>query len=67
MIDDKLLEVIACPKCKGEIKEKEMFLTCRRCEIAFPVLDKSVPNMIIEESWPIKKAEKSKFTHKLVM
>ena len=67
MIDDELLEIIACPRCKGTIQEKEMFLTCRKCELAFPVLNESVPNMILEEAWPIKKAEKSKFNHKLVM
>ena len=65
MIDKKLLEMMACPKCRGDIKEKGMFLLCRKCELAFPVLEDSIPNMIIEEAWPLKKAEKSEFKHDL--
>lgn len=65
MINGKLLDIIACPKCKGDVKEKDMFLLCRKCGLAFPVLDKSIPNMIIDESWPVKKAEKNKFKHEL--
>ncbi|UCC92095.1 MAG: Trm112 family protein, partial [Candidatus Aenigmatarchaeota archaeon] len=63
MIDKRLLEMMACPKCRGDVKEKGMFLLCRKCELAFPVLDNSIPNMIIEEAWPLKKAEKSEFKH----
>lgn len=65
MIDKKLLAIMACPRCKEGIKERGMFLTCRKCSLAFPVLGDSVPNMIIEEAWPLKKAEKSKFKHKM--
>ncbi len=65
MIDKKLLEMMACPKCRGDVKEKGMFLLCRKCDLAFPVLEDSVPNMIIEEAWPLKKAEKSEFKHGL--
>ncbi len=65
MIDKKLLEMMACPKCKGDIKDKGMFLLCRKCGLAFPVLEDSIPNMIIEEAWPLKKAEKNKFKHHL--
>ncbi|MCK4532014.1 MAG: Trm112 family protein [Candidatus Aenigmarchaeota archaeon] len=65
MINEKLLEIMACPKCKGGVKEKGMFLLCRKCELAFPVLGDSIPNMIIEEAWPLKKAEKSGFKHDL--
>ncbi|MEM5871632.1 MAG: Trm112 family protein [Candidatus Aenigmatarchaeota archaeon] len=63
MIDPKLLEILTCPKCKGDIVEKGMFLLCRKCELAFPILEESIPNMIIEEAWPLSKAEKNNFTH----
>ncbi len=65
MIDQKLLEIMACPKCKGDIREKGMFLLCRHCDLAFPVLDETIPNMIIEEAWPLSKAEKGDFKHDL--
>ena len=65
MIDKRLLDVMACPRCRGEIHEKGMFLLCRKCSLAFPVLDEGVPNMILEESWPLQKAEKNGFRHEL--
>jgi len=65
MIDSKLFELMACPRCKGGIHEKGMFVLCRRCELAFPVLDQSIPDMIIEEAWPLQKAEKNGFKHDL--
>ncbi|MCD6591208.1 MAG: Trm112 family protein [Candidatus Aenigmarchaeota archaeon] len=65
MIDKKLLEIMACPQCKGNITEKGMFLVCSKCKLAFPVLEGSVPDMIIEEAWPLEKAKKSDFKHDL--
>ena len=65
MLNPKLLEVLECPKCRGGIHEKGMFLICRKCELAFPVLEESIPNMIIEEAWPLKRAEKDGFKHSL--
>ena len=65
MIDKELMDVMSCPKCKGSISEKGMFILCRKCSLAFPVLGGTVPNMIPEEAWPLKKAEKSKFKHDL--
>jgi uncharacterized protein YbaR (Trm112 family) len=65
MIDKRLLDVLACPKCNGEVHEKGMFILCKKCGIAFPVLEDSVPDMIIDESWPLQKAEKGGFRHEL--
>ena len=63
MIDKRLLDVMACPRCKGNIHEKGMFLLCRKCGLAFPILEETVPNMIIDEAWPLSKAEESEFRH----
>ena len=60
-----LLEILACPKCKGNVKEKEMFIVCNNCKLAYPVLDGDVPDMLIEDAWELKKAEASKFKHEL--
>jgi uncharacterized protein YbaR (Trm112 family) len=65
MIDSDLLKIMACPKCKGDIQEKGMFLTCKACKLAYPILDKRIPDMLIEDAWNIDKAKKSKFKHKL--
>ena len=60
-----LMEILACPKCKGDIKEKGMFILCNKCKLAYPVLNGDVPDMLIEDAWKLKKAEKAKFRHKL--
>jgi len=60
-----LLDIMACPKCKGDIEEKGMFIVCKKCKLAYPVLDGNVPDMLIEEAWPLEKAKKNKFKHNL--
>lgn len=60
-----LLEIMACPKCKGDIKEEGMFITCAKCRLAYPVLDENIPDMLIEDAWPFEKAEKAKFRHEI--
>lgn len=64
-VPKQLMEILACPKCKGDVKEKGMFIVCRKCSLAYPVLDGDVPDMLIEDAWKIEKAEKTKFKHKL--
>jgi hypothetical protein len=60
-----LMNILACPKCKGDVQEKEMFILCQKCKLAYPVLDEDIPDMLIEDAWPIEKAEKNKFKHEL--
>jgi uncharacterized protein YbaR (Trm112 family) len=60
-----LMEILACPKCKGDVEEKGMFILCKKCKLAYPVLDEDVPDMLIEDAWTIEKAEKNKFKHNL--
>jgi hypothetical protein len=67
MIDKELLRIMVCPRCKGDIHEKEMFLVCKKCGLAYPVLDGKVPDMLINDSWPLEKAEKSNFRHKMTL
>jgi len=64
-VPKELLEILACPKCKGDIEEKGMFLICNKCKLAYPVLDGDVPDMLIEDAWPIEKAKRFKFKHTL--
>jgi uncharacterized protein YbaR (Trm112 family) len=59
-----LLEILACPKCKGEIKEIGMFIVCENCKLAYPVLEE-VPDMLIEDAWSLERAKKVKFKHTL--
>ena len=45
-----LLEILACPKCKGDIRltEKEDGLICDRCKLLYPIKD-DIPVMLIDE------------------
>lgn len=61
----ELLAIMACPKCKGDIKEQGMFITCAGCRLAYPVLDGDIPDMLIEDAWALEKAEKAKFRHNI--
>ena len=53
-IDKALLEILACPKCKGKIalSEKQDGLTCERCRLLYPIKD-GIPVMLIDEALPI--------------
>ncbi|OQX63375.1 MAG: hypothetical protein B5M56_03055 [Desulfococcus sp. 4484_241] len=50
----ELLEILACPKCKGEIRpdESESWLICEACRLKYEVRD-GIPIMLIDEAVPI--------------
>ena len=64
-ISKKLMEILVCPKCKGIVKEKNMFIICKKCKLAYPILDGDVPDMLMDDAWRLEKAEKVKFKHNL--
>ncbi len=51
MLDQELLDILACPKCKGDLEyDGEMAtLTCLPCSLRYKVED-DIPNMLIEEA-----------------
>lgn len=53
-LDPKLLEIIACPKCKGRLEPKPdgSALVCQACRLAYPVVD-DIPDLIIEDAQPL--------------
>lgn len=50
----QLLEILVCPKCKGELeyREPESALHCNSCRLKYPVRD-GIPIMLIEEAAPL--------------
>jgi uncharacterized protein YbaR (Trm112 family) len=50
-LDKELLEILACPKCKGELtyKEDEQVLECPACRLRYPIRD-DIPIMLIDEA-----------------
>jgi len=55
LIPKELLEVLACPKCKGEIELDENLegLVCRRCALFYEIRE-GIPIMLIDEAKPLK-------------
>ena len=51
MIDPELLAILACPKCKGDIRlnEGEGGLICDSCRLMYPIKD-DIPVMLIDEA-----------------
>jgi len=54
-ISKELLEILVCPKCKGEVKitEKEDGLVCATCQVVYPIRDE-IPVMLIDEAMPLR-------------
>ena len=50
-ISKELLEILACPKCKGDVhlNEKGDGLTCPACGLLYPIRD-GFPVMLVEEA-----------------
>ena len=55
-IQKDLLEILACPKCKGDIRltDKEDGLVCEKCRLFYPIRD-NIPVMLIDEAISIDK------------
>jgi len=51
MVDTRLLEILACPICKGTLKYQRdaQVLVCRLDRLAYPIRD-DVPVMLEEEA-----------------
>jgi len=49
MIDQKLLDILACPLCKTPVKQEGDRLVCIQCGRRYPVRD-GIPVMLIEEA-----------------
>lgn len=54
-ISKELLEILACPKCKGEIRltEKSDGLICDKCKLLYEIRE-DIPIMLIDEAKPIQ-------------
>ena len=50
-IDKELLEILACPKCKGGLRlvEKMDGLVCDACGLKYPIRE-DIPVMLVDEA-----------------
>lgn len=55
-IRKELLEILACPKCKGELRLNQMEdgLICDRCRLLYEIRE-DIPIMLIDEAKPLDK------------
>ena len=53
-ISQDLLDILACPKCKGEIylNESKDGLICDHCRLFYEIKD-DIPIMLIDEAKPL--------------
>ena len=53
-INKELLDILACPKCNGDIQLTESGdgLVCSACRLVYPIKD-DIPVMLIEEAAPL--------------
>ena len=49
MIDKELLDILACPLCKTEVKLEGDKIVCTNCGRRYPVKD-DIPVMLIDEA-----------------
>jgi uncharacterized protein YbaR (Trm112 family) len=54
-ISKELLEILACPKCKGDIRlsDKKDGLICDACQVIYPIRE-GIPVMLIDEALPLQ-------------
>ena len=48
-MDKRLLDVLACPVCKGPLDHTGAELRCRACRVAYPIRD-DIPIMLEDEA-----------------
>jgi len=54
-LSKELLNILACPKCKGDIylNETENGLVCEHCRLIYEIRD-DIPIMLIDEAKPLE-------------
>ena len=55
MLDPKLLEILVCPKCKGDLDydAEGATLTCPACKLVYEIRD-DIPILLIDEARPLE-------------
>lgn len=49
MIDKVLLDILACPFCKGDVRLAGEKIVCDSCGRKYPIID-GIPVMLVEEA-----------------
>ncbi len=49
MVDKELLDILACPSCKGDVFLEKDKIVCKKCGLKYPIKD-GIPIMLVEEA-----------------
>jgi hypothetical protein len=49
VVDKDLLDILACPSCKADVKENGDKIICTKCGLKYPVKD-GIPIMLIDQA-----------------
>ena len=54
-IAKELKEILACPKCKGELefREEKQVIVCKTCRLVYRIED-DIPVMLVDEAKPLQ-------------
>ena len=54
-IAPELKDILACPKCKGELefREEEQKIICKNCKLVYRIED-DIPVMLVDEAKPLE-------------
>jgi uncharacterized protein YbaR (Trm112 family) len=57
-IKKEILEILACPKCKGDIElsKKGDSIICRKCSLKYAIKE-GIPIMLIDEAQPLQEGD----------
>jgi len=49
MIDEKLLALLACPACQGDVQLKDNKIVCAKCHRIYPIVD-GIPVLLVDSA-----------------
>ncbi|MBF0511720.1 MAG: Trm112 family protein [Candidatus Omnitrophica bacterium] len=56
MIDEHLLNLLACPLCQGDVELQDNKIVCNKCQQSYPIVD-GIPILLVakNDEHPFKK------------
>ena len=60
MVKKKLIEIMCCPECKGDVKERNGKIVCLGCGRRYPIKDDIPIMLLVEAELPNDKNEPQK-------
>lgn len=49
MVDQSLLDILACPACQGDVRLQDNKIVCQKCGLKYPIKE-DIPVMLVDEA-----------------